>query len=356
MSVSDCCRKEDMAIDREQKKLKDRIGEYLVPHAGDYIFDELSDDYLKRSGLYDILHGVPIPIRKTELTGLTNLKIARNMAVVIGCDLNFRYRDSYVAYIVRSFGRDFAKPLIREGVDSAANNDLDYACIYFRAALLIDPGSGDALYCYGRACKDSYDAGGGEEYVGRYKAESLEAFERLTLARPDFDMGFYYLGYAYLNLGLYVKAKLTWQDFLRLTEGTADEDRLKLRDEIKDWMFKLEEPVKIEAAYNLVLTGRYEEGIAALAPYTEDERFNNWWPLWYYLGIACRETEDYEAAEKCFKRVLTLSPSNIETMRELMTLYAETGDEGKAEKYEKKIALVRRNREEERAEKNSGMS
>ena len=78
-------------------------------------------------------------------------------------------------------------------------------------ALFVDPDSADALYCYGRACRDAYEKGEGEEYVGRFKAESLEAFEKLTLKKPDFDMGFYFLGYGYLNLGLYVKAKLTWR-------------------------------------------------------------------------------------------------------------------------------------------------
>ena len=91
------------------------------------------------------------------MTNLTNVKIAHNMAVIIGCDINFKFRDSYVEYIKRSFGTDFAKPLINEGVEAASKNDFDYACILFRAALLIDPKSSDALYCYARACKDSYE-------------------------------------------------------------------------------------------------------------------------------------------------------------------------------------------------------
>lgn len=145
---------------------------------------------------------VPVPIRTTSMANLSTLVIAQNMAFIIGCDVNFKYRDNYIAYIIRTFTKEFAKPLINEGVEAAAKNDFDYACICFRGALLIDPDSADALYCYGRACKDSYEVGEGEEYVGRYKAESLEAFEKLTIKNPDFDMGYYFLGYGYLNLGL----------------------------------------------------------------------------------------------------------------------------------------------------------
>ena len=120
----------------DANRIPDRIGEYLIPHLKEYIFDELSEGYLKKAGLDDILTGVPVPVRIGEVEGLTTLKIAQNMAFVIGCDVNFRHRDSYIAYITRLFTKDFVKPLINDGVDGAAKNDFDYACIMFRAALL----------------------------------------------------------------------------------------------------------------------------------------------------------------------------------------------------------------------------
>jgi len=318
----------------EPQELQDRIGEFLFPHTKDYIFDELSENYLKKNNFYDILSNVPVPIRKDDLTNLTNVKIAHNMAVIIGCDINFKFRDNYVEYIKRSFGTDFAKPLINEGVEAASKNDFDYACILFRAALLIDPNSSDALYCYARACKDSYEIGEGEDYVGRYKAEALESFERLTMDKPDFDMGFYFLGYAYLNMGLYIKAQLTWKDFLALIEGDESEEK----------------------KYNCILSNRFVDGIKILSSYEDSERFKNWWPLWYYLGIAYKHIDDINNAEESFRKVLKLSPSNIEAMTELVEIYKKTGEKELEEKYANKIKLVKRNIEEERAEKNKSYS
>lgn len=334
----------------EMKRLQDRIGEYLVPHVEEFLFDELSDSYLEKAGIADILSGVPVPIRKTALANLSTLVIAQNMAFIIGCDLNFKYRDNYVAYILRTFTAEFAKPLIGDGVEAAAREDFDQACICFRAALLIDPENVDALYCYGRACKDSYENGEGEEYIGRYKAESLEAFEKLTLKKPDFDMGYYFLGYGYLNLGLYVKAKLTWETFMELSENQAQ------KEEVAGWLEKLTEPVKIEEGYNHVLAGRFDEGIEVLSGYEEDERFNTWWPLWYYLGVAYGAVDQAEKSMECFKQVLQLSPSNTEAMDELAALYEAAGDEAMAEKYRKKIQVVKANAELDRAEKLEGMS
>ncbi len=322
----------------ENKMFTDKIGKYLISEMDNYIFDELSDEYLDRIGLTSILKDVPVPIKKTEATKITNVKIAHGMAVIIGTDLNFKFRNNYVDYIIKSFGVDFVKPLINEGIEHAGKMEFHSACICFRAALIINPESVDALYCYARACKDAYEQGDDEEYVGRFKAEALEGFEKLTLKAPDFDMGFYFLGYAYLNLGLYLKAKLTWEDFIKLTND--DESKKDMKDEIENWLIKLEEPIKIEEAYNMVLSGRFEEGLNILSGYKEDERFNKWWPLWYYMGIAHENLGLLRESIADFKQVLILSPSNIETMKELVKVYEEVGDKDGVDKYTQKITLL----------------
>ena len=51
--------------------LEDRIGEFLVPHLKDFIFEELSESFLEKLGLADVMKGVPVPLRKTELNKIT---------------------------------------------------------------------------------------------------------------------------------------------------------------------------------------------------------------------------------------------------------------------------------------------
>lgn len=326
---------------------EDKIGVYLRTHADNFIFDELSDKYLEKNDLKEILSGVPIPIRKTELESISTLTIARNMGFIIGCDPDFKYRENYIAYIIKTFDVRFAQGLIADGVEAAQRNDFEYACIQFRGAMILDPSSVDAVYCYGRACKDAYENGEEEDFIARFKAESIEAFEEVTLRRPDFAEAYYFLGYGYINLGLYVKAKLTWDDFIKLSE---DEEKKK---EIKERLSLLKEPVEIEEGYNLILSGHFNEGISVLEKYTES-RFSDWWPLWYYIGMAYQGLGMAEEAIASFLKVLPLSPSNIDTMKELVKMYQEIGDDEKAEKYRKKIDIVAENIERDRLEAIAG--
>ena len=234
-----------------------------------------------------------------------------------------------------------------EGIERAQKKEYVYACIQFRAAMIIDPQNIDALYCYGRALRDAYEAGEEEDFIARFKTESIEAFEKVTLLRPDFADAYYFLGYGYINLGLYVKAKLTWQEFIRLSQ---DEEKMQ---EISQRLSALDEPVEIEEGYNLILSGRFEEGKNVLKKY-KSGKFSDWWPLWYYLGTADLALGLAEEAAEEFKKVLTLSPSNREAMEELTMIYQSLGNEEMAEKYRKKIKIVAENAEKDREEAASG--
>ena len=339
---------------------KDRLSQYLTLRLKDYMFDELSSSYLDRAGIKEIMTGVPVPFSGKDLSSpeTSTLALSGNMAFVIGCDADFKYKENYIAYILKNFGKDFAKPLVNRGMKAADGDDFEEAVIYFRAARMIDPDLPEALFGYARACHDAYESAVGadvveekdQEYVGILKAESLKAFERLTIEHEDFAPGFYYLGYAYLNLGLYIKARLTFLDFIHKT------DDAELRAEVTKLEERLIEPCKIEEGINAILSGHLESGIDVLEHYSEDKRFNTWWPLWYYLGSAKFAMGKSDEAEKCFLTLLQYSPSNTDAMEALVNIYELRGDDFRAKKYRDKVALVNENAEMDRELKRSGMS
>lgn len=333
----------------EAGKLKpnaeDRITKYLSMLNKGMLFDELSEDYLEKAGVKDILTGVPVPVLPGEDGELTTLSIMLNMAKIIGGDSNYPYLEQYIDYIKFVADDDPEPVLLSFGAKEADAGNYESACMLFRAILLIFPKSRDALYLYGRACKGAYEQENlDEEYVGNFKAESLEAFELLTMMHKEFDMGYYFLGYSYANLGLYTKAKITWESFIELHQ--LDDE---LREEINERIELLEEPIIIEQACNRINAGDYQGGKDTLEPYTEG-RYEKWWPLYYHLGIAEEGLGNVDAAIKRFKEALALTPSNTELMQELVKLYNSIGDKENVEKYEKKISIISKNIESERNE------
>lgn len=364
---------------KEKEMLKERLKPYFEELAKSYIFNELAVDFLKRIGAEDILMGVPMPIKESMLTGtagtgasdadgvgaasaassgvsLTVLDIARAAAVVVGCDPNFPYADVYIQFLQRIFKEKTEEVLVNEGYEKFSGADgtekrlLEAAC-FFRAALCINPESQNGLYGYALCCREIYlnaDRMDDEEYIGKFKAESIEILETLTNLHPDFAFTYYYLGYAYLNMGLYTKAYLTWNDFLEKIKGDPAEGEVSDEiNEIKERLSSLAAPMEIEAGVTAVTSGRYHEGIEILSQYTEGE-LSAWWPMHYYIGVAYESTGDAENAVAAFKKALTLSPSNIDVMDELAAIYHALGDTENETKYAKKIEVVRKNHEAEK--------
>lgn len=327
----------------QAERRTDRIAVYLKKHNTGILFDELSVDYLRRAHVDDILTDVPVPIATGLGDELSTVSIAFGMAQVVGADTEFRYRSAYLAYLKRLFGEDAVKAILSEGAKAAGSGNYELACAFFRAALLLEPESQDALYLYGRACKDAYETETeDEDYVGNFKAESLETFELLTMLFPKFAMGYYFLGYGYANLGLYLKAQLTWEEFLSLTAAEADEEVGELREEVQERLDSLAEPVRLEQGVNAVLSGDYQGGRDLLTPYTKG-RYETWWPLWYYLAVASSAMGEAEEAIRCYRQALVYSPSNLEVMGELAAVYDAVGDAEGAQKYRAKMEVVRQN-------------
>lgn len=317
----------------------DRVGKYFKKYTDNFVFDEFSEAFIKKSG-YTFMKGVPIPLRKQDLElfnggeGLKMTHIAENIAWIIGINPKFKYTDRYLVLIKKAFNNRIVNGLLKEGRDSAEQSDFDNAAIHFRAILCIEPTNIHAMYSYARTCRELYLASNNEDYIGRFKAESIDFFELLTIIHPRFDMAYYYLGYCYLNMGLYIKAKLAWEQFLKKSRNNKDSKEIKSRLE------QLEQPVKIEEGCNAVLSGRYEQGISMLEPYMTT-KFKDWWPMSYYLGVAYARTGNRKDAAAAFKRVLGINGSHVESMEELAAIYAEANDKENEAKFRKKAELLK---------------
>jgi len=319
---------------------KDRLGRYFKKYLNRFVFDEFSESYMRKAGIAEIMRGVPVPLRKEDVEafeggeGIKGLHLVENMTWVMGADPHFKHVPSYIELLSKVYNYKIYEGMLKKGRNFAEKGDLNKAFIYFRATLCMNPTYLHGMYSYARVCRALYMKSEDAEYIGRFKAEATDYFELLTEVHPKFAQAYYYLGYAYLNMGLYLKAELAWKGFLSRSQTPKD------RKEIKERLKQIEEPVMIEAGYNAVLSGNFKQGLKMLEPFTRS-RFKTWWPLSYYLGVCYIRLGMREEALAYFKNVLLLNGSHLETMEELAGIYAEAGDAENEEKYRKKIELVK---------------
>jgi tetratricopeptide (TPR) repeat protein len=341
-----------VSLPPEQSELRyrpDRIGKYFKKYLTKFVFVEFNDEFLKGTKIESIMRGVPVPLRKKDVgafaggKGLMPNHLAENMAWVMGSDPQFKYNEAYVQYMLKMFNKNIVEQILKLGRDAAELHDYDNACIHFRACLCINPTYLHSMYSYAKVCRNMYEKSNNKEYIGRFKAESMDYFELITELHPRFAQAYYYLGYSYLNMGLYAKAEATWKIFMRVSKTPKD---LK---EIRNRIDQIKEPIRIEEGYTHILAGRFEDGIDILEPFLE-RKYKDWWPLHYYLGVAYKETGRMGEAVARFKNVLSMNASHLETMEELLAIYKAQGDKENITKFETKIKLIKADLEREKKE------
>lgn len=324
------------------KKRPDRLSRYLEGEVRQFIFAELSPSFLEKAGL-DFLAGTEIPLEAGDIVsmqegGLDINRIAENITKLLGASVHFPHAENYMRFLRTAYSGKLSAVLCSKGAEELRGEAFSDSCIYFRAALLLFPEEPEAMFGYASACREWYLSLAGDEEARELiiilKSESTFYFEQLVLLHPEFSPAFYYLGFAYLNAGLYSKAEAIWKRYLGLLSDPLSEEYEEIEGRLKE----LEAPVKIEAGINHVLAGRYRKGLELLEPYIETHGL--WWPLHYHLASAYRALGFASEAIEGYKKVLELAPSNADAAEALAELYAAVGDKDMAEKYNKKAELL----------------
>ena len=329
--------------------MEDKLKIYLENEIKDFLFDQLSDGYLERNGMA-FMKDVPVPFTPADLvkaqegTGFSVADIADNMAIVLGADPNFKYKGAYLKFLARCFSEKLVDVYTGKGGKLLSEAKFHRACVYFRAALVLDPEDRKAVFGCACVCRQWYlSLEGDEEYIdliAALKEESRHCFEECVRLYPDFADAYYFLGYAYLNEAQYIRANATWKKYVKLVQDPESEEV----QEIKERLDSLKDPVIIETGINELTSGRIERGLQILEPYTESS-YRNWWPLHYYLAEAYRALGLEEEAIEGYRKVIELSPSNIESNQALADMYASAGNAEMADKYLKKVEIIRKNNE-----------
>ena len=107
------------------------------------------------------------------------------------------------------------------------------ALIYVKALITLYPDDIQGLYNYAIVCQElatqyqkDYDA----KAMNDMLLEAGEKLEQVTNLDPNFALAYYHLGYHYYNQNQYIKAKVIWEEALKL--GLDEEFTAEVQDNL----------------------------------------------------------------------------------------------------------------------------
>jgi len=309
------------------------IEQHLRKRVDDVVFIEIKKETKIQIKDYVIKSDIPLPILLKDFVEKVKGKDEKDIPItsiisgiiyILGIDPEFKYKNEYIE-ILEAFSDTPLHYILGMGFNEINKEDFINGLICFRSALVLDEDSLDALYNYGRCCEDIASRNEGKKLEKAFIEESFEVYEYISEKYPESHLGFYHLGFCYANQKSYGLAEKAWNIAL---EKDIDENK---HMEILEKIIELRDKVVYEKGYELVLNGRYQEGLEMLL--SIEEQYEDWWNLLFFIGLAYRNLENFEEAIKYYKKVLVHHPRHPETHNELGLTYMMMGLTSDAEEY-----------------------
>ena len=306
--------------------MKFKIDKYLLKKTEELAFITVKKEGEFHLDGYEIpKEGLNVPIKnevlvkgikeKTAQDGLNSISIADAMIYIIGIDPEFRYNDEYKKFLtalekkVNFNVRSYAGYMSRKYFELEETTD---SLIYIKALVTLYPDDIEGLYNYAIVCQEvatSYQKDGDAKGMNAFLLEAGEKLEKIINMDENFALAYYHLGYHYYNQSQYIKAKVIWEEAIKLG---LDEDIIA---EIQENIGKMDYKVQYEEGYSLVFQGKFEEGLDKLLPL--EEQYGDWWNLLFIIGIAYKNMGEMDRAIHYFDKILIIKPNQVDTLVEL---------------------------------------
>ena len=310
----------------KEVKQKFKIEKYLLKKTEELAFITVKKEGEFHLDGYEIpKEGLNVPIKnevlvkgikeKTAQDGLNSISIADAMIYIIGIDPEFRYNDEYKKFLtalekkVNFNVRSYAGYMSRKYFELGETTD---SLIYIKALVTLYPDDIEGLYNYAIVCQEvatSYQKDGDAKGMNAFLLEAGEKLEKIINMDENFALAYYHLGYHYYNQSQYIKAKVIWEEAIKIG---LDEDIIA---EIQENIGKMDYKVQYEEGYSLVFQGKFEEGLDKLLPL--EEQYGDWWNLLFIIGIAYKNMGEMDRAIHYFDKILIIKPNQVDTLVEL---------------------------------------
>lgn len=310
------------------------------------VFINLNEGEEEILGDYHITSELPLPVHRDDLPkafggqeGVSWAVFARGMVMFLAHAPRRKHAEEYKKFLY-AYNPNIEGILLSEGANLAQQGQKLLAADIFSCLNTLNPELKEAWFnqalCYQELGKEALEKGADKEVVEDYRDASVRCYRNYVRLDRNNPLAYYNLGFLYRHKGDMENAQKNWERALKLGVPPEIEKELKglLNDLDRTDFVKSQFDAGVEAINN----GKVNEGITLLEPLAK--RFPDWWKVFYYIGYAYRNLEQFDKAKDYFEKVLDLNPRSAATYSELALCYYSKEDLKKAEQLLQKALFI----------------
>lgn len=324
-----------------------KIDKWFLEKAKEVSFIELKDGSSKIIGDYRISAQLPLPINTKKLLedvrrGTVEDEIQIDDVVdgiiyILGTDPDFKYNKEYEK-LLAEVNSNIEAYILYEALKLLEKEDYILSAIYLSALIYLDKKTEVVLFNYSMSLENigmalSEESSLREEFLIR----STNLLEEILDINEKFSLAYYKLGYHYRAGGQFLKAKLTWENYLSL-----DDDHSR-KDLIRDELLEINNDVKFEESIIAITNGQYDLALNKLLDLKDS---SDWWNIYYLIGLCYKELNMTEDSIVYFEKSVELGGQESILFNELGISYFVSGRPDQAIKsFDQALELDQRNYE-----------
>lgn len=296
----------------------EKVSKYLLEKKDEVVFSNLKPGKKIDINGYTIDSNFRIPmltadlvkkVKENEDEDIDVRLMVNAMVKVIGIDNNFVDANRYKEFLLK-FDPKIGDKILKNGLYYASKKNYMEALVHMSAAYEFKNDDLNVLYNYAKLCDELAEIRKDEPNESNdFLQTANEVFNYITEKYPSFPDSYYYLGFHFAMESKFNKAKEYFK--IAIDNGIDDNKKTKIIELIKD----LDDKSDFERGSELVMNGRFQEGLEKLLPL--EEFHNDWWNLLFFIGLAYRHLQKYDKAIGYFKRTLEYNSGHCETYNEL---------------------------------------
>lgn len=305
------------------------VDKYFKGKTKDIVFLELKEDYYLGNNRY-INKETPLPIitedliRKIEDKNLGEeielTAIIEGIIYLMGADKTFPHIKEYKDFIEKA-DLNIKEYILSNAINKSEEGHLDFAALWLRGLLYMEENSITALFNYGivleKIGKIFMDEDK-EEYALEFIKESTESFEKILKKDENYSLAYYKLGFHYKFFQKFLKARLTWNKFLALSEDEI------LLEEVREEISNIRDQAYFEIGLSYFNFRDYEKALEALLKLLPGHKES--WNVNFLIGQSYAGQGKDKESIKFLKEALKLNDSNSDIYNELGAIHYSMGN------------------------------